>query len=214
MADNPVIYVVDDDVAVRESIVALISVRGAATQTFGSAEEFLTKADLSAAGCLVLDIRMPGMSGLELLAHLRSRGSRLPVIVVTAHADVPTAVKAMKEGAETFLEKPCSEEELWTAIEGVLHRDRELQSQQRQAAEVKSRLRDLTADELEVYRLLVDGLQNKQVASRLGIGLRTVELRRSTIMKKMQANSFSELVRMAIVSELDRYAPPSPAGSV
>jgi two-component system, LuxR family, response regulator FixJ len=210
MQDKPLIYVVDDDAAVRESIVALIGIRGARTEAFESAEQFLERADLAAGGCLVLDIRMPGMSGLELLAHLRGRGSQLPVIVVTAHADVPTAVKAMKHGAETFLEKPCSEEELWSAIDEVLHRDRQQQTQQRQAAEIKTRLADLTPDELQVYRLLVDGFQNKQVASRLGIGLRTVELRRSTIMKKMQANSFSELVRMAILGELDRFPSATP----
>jgi two-component system, LuxR family, response regulator FixJ len=209
MVDKPVIYVVDDDAAVRESIVALIGIRGVHTQAFNSAEDFLNKADLSAAGCLVLDVRMPGMSGLELLSHLRSRGSQLPVIVVTAHADVPTAVRAMKQGAETFLEKPCSEDELWTAIDEVLHRDREQQTQQRLAAETRARMQDLTPDELQVYRLLVDGFQNKQVASRLGIGLRTVELRRSTIMRKMQANSFSELVRMAILGDLERLPSPS-----
>lgn len=209
MADKRVIYVVDDDAAVRESIVALIKLRGAETRAFASAEEFLEQADVSAPGCLVLDIRMSGMSGLELLTHLRERGSSLPVIVVTAHADIPTAVKAMKQGAETFLEKPCSEAELWNAIEAVLHRDRQQQTQQRSAAEIRARFGDLTPDELQVYRLLVDGFQNKQVASRLGIGLRTVELRRSTIMKKMQANSFSELVRMAILGNLDSVTPPT-----
>jgi two-component system response regulator FixJ len=211
MADKPVIYVVDDDAAVRESIVALIKLRGAETVSFASAEEFLAQADLSAADCLVLDIRMSGMSGLELLTHLRQRGSTLPVIVVTAHADIPTAVKAMKQGAETFLEKPCSEAELWSAIDEVLHRDRQQQAEQRAAAEIRARFKDLTADELQVYRLLVEGFQNKQVASRLGIGLRTVELRRSTIMKKMQANSFSELVRMAIIGNLETLtSPPAP----
>lgn len=209
MADKPLIYVVDDDAAVRESIVALIKLRGAETRAFASAEEFLEQADFSAPGCLVLDIRMSGMSGLELLTHLRERGSSLPVIVVTAHADIPTAVKAMKQGAETFLEKPCSEAELWNAIEEVLHRDRQQQTQQRSAAETRARFADLTPDELQVYRLLVDGFQNKQVASRLGIGLRTVELRRSTIMKKMQANSFSELVRMAILGNLESVTPPT-----
>ena len=209
MADKRVIYVVDDDAAVRESIVALIKLRGAETHAFASAEEFLEQADVSTPGCLVLDIRMSGMSGLELLTHLRERGSSLPVIVVTAHADIPTAVKAMKQGAETFLEKPCSEAELWNAIEEVLHRDRQQQTQQRSAAEIRARFGDLTPDELQVYRLLVDGFQNKQVASRLGIGLRTVELRRSTIMKKMHANSFSELVRMAILGNLDSVTPPT-----
>src|SRR5688572_28771238 len=113
MNGQPMIYVVDDDAAVRESIVALIKLRGAQTRAFPSAEAFLKEADLSAPGCPVLDLRMPGMSGLELLTHLRTRASLLPVIVVTAHADVPATVKAMKQGAETFLEKPCSEEELW-----------------------------------------------------------------------------------------------------
>jgi FixJ family two-component response regulator len=210
MNGQPMIYVVDDDAAVRESIVALIKLRGAQTRAFPSAEAFLKEADLSAAGCLVLDLRMPGMSGLELLTHLRAGGSLLPVIVVTAHADVPTAVKAMKQGAETFLEKPCSEEELWNAIEDVLHRDRQQQAQQRAAADTKARLSELSLDELQVYKMLVDGFQNKQVASRLGIGLRTVELRRATIMKKMQANSFSELVRLAILADLDSVDVPPP----
>lgn len=210
MVDKPVIYVVDDDAAVRESIVALLKLRDLETRSFESAEEFLRNVDLALPGCLVLDIRMSGMSGLELLAHLREKGSQLAVIVVTAHADIPTAVKAMKQGADTFLEKPCSETELWNAIEDVLHRDRQQQTQQRTTAEIKTRLAELTPDELQVYKLLVDGFQNKQVASRLGIGLRTVELRRSTIMKKMQANSFSELVRMAVLGELDRLSPMPP----
>jgi two-component system, LuxR family, response regulator FixJ len=208
MVDKPVIYVVDDDAAVRESIVALLKLRDLETRSFESAEEFLRNVDLALPGCLVLDIRMSGMSGLELLAHLREKGSQLAVIVVTAHADIPTAVKAMKQGADTFLEKPCSETELWSAIEDVLHRDRQQQTLQRTIAEIKTRLTELTPDELQVYKLLVDGFQNKQVASRLGIGLRTVELRRSTIMKKMQANSFSELVRMAVLGELDQMSPP------
>jgi FixJ family two-component response regulator len=208
MVDKPVIYVVDDDAAVRESIVALLKLRNLETRPFESAEEFLRNVDLALPGCLVLDIRMSGMTGLELLAHLREKGSQLPVIVVTAHADIPTAVKAMKQGADSFLEKPCSETELWNAVEDVLHRDRQQQSQQRLIAEIKARLAELAPDEIQVYKMLVDGFQNKQVASRLGIGLRTVELRRSTIMKKMQANSFSELVRMAVLGELDRLSPP------
>jgi FixJ family two-component response regulator len=206
--DKPIIFVVDDDAAVRESIVALIRVRGYPTRAYVSAEEFLNSGDFQLPGCVVLDIRMPGMSGVELLQHLRSRGSQIPVIVVTAHGDVPTAVKAMKAGAETFLEKPCSEEELWAAIEEVLNRDRQQQAQQRMVAEIKARLTQLTADELQVYKLLVDGYQNKQVASKLSIGLRTVELRRATIMKKMQANSFSELVRFALLGELEQVATP------
>ncbi|HZL90529.1 MAG TPA: response regulator, partial [Pirellulaceae bacterium] len=199
MENKPVIYIVDDDAAVRESIVALLKLRDLETRAFDSAEAFLRKADLGQSGCVVLDIRMSGMSGLELLAHLREKGSQLPVIMVTAHADIPTAVKAMKQGADTFLEKPCSETELWSAVEEVLNRDRQHHTQQRLIADIKTRLGELSPDELQVYKMLVDGLQNKQVASRLGIGLRTVELRRSTLMKKMQANSFSELVRMAVL---------------
>ena len=209
MENKPVIYIVDDDAAVRESIVALLKLRDLETRAFDSAEAFLRKADLGQSGCVVLDIRMSGMSGLELLAHLREKGSQLPVIMVTAHADIPTAVKAMKQGADTFLEKPCSETELWSAIEEVLNRDRQHHTQQRLIADIKTRLGELSPDELQVYKMLVDGLQNKQVASRLGIGLRTVELRRSTLMKKMQANSFSELVRMAVLGELERLSPPT-----
>ena len=209
MENKPVIYIVDDDAAVRESIVALLKLRDLETRAFDSAEAFLRKADLGQSGCVVLDIRMSGMSGLELLAHLREKGSQLPVIMVTAHADIPTAVKAMKQGADTFLEKPCSETELWSAVEEVLNRDRQHHTQQRLIADIKTRLGELSPDELQVYKMLVDGLQNKQVASRLGIGLRTVELRRSTLMKKMQANSFSELVRMAVLGDLERLSPPT-----
>jgi two-component system, LuxR family, response regulator FixJ len=209
MENKPVIYIVDDDAAVRESIVALLKLRDLETRAFDSAEAFLRNADLGQSGCVVLDIRMSGMSGLELLTHLREKGSQLPVIMVTAHADIPTAVKAMKQGADTFLEKPCSETELWSAIEEVLNRDRQHHTQQRLIADIKTRLGELSPDELQVYKMLVDGLQNKQVASRLGIGLRTVELRRSTLMKKMQANSFSELVRMAVLGELERLSPPT-----
>jgi len=209
MENKPVIYIVDDDAAVRESIVALLKLRDLETRAFDSAEAFLRNADLGQSGCVVLDIRMSGMSGLELLAHLREKGSQLPVIMVTAHADIPTAVKAMKQGADTFLEKPCSETELWSAIEEVLNRDRQHHTQQRLIADIKTRLGELSPDELQVYKMLVDGLQNKQVASRLGIGLRTVELRRSTLMKKMQANSFSELVRMAVLGDLERLSPPT-----
>src|SRR5262245_55800509 len=135
MSQTPVIYVVDDDDAIRESLVAMIKIRGAEAQAFNSAEQFLQNADVNVAGCLVLDNRMSGMSGLELLSHLRQRGSKLSVIIVTAHADIATAVKAMKQGAETFLEKPCSETELWTAIEEVLHRDRQEQDRERNIAD-------------------------------------------------------------------------------
>ena len=142
---------------------------------------------------------MTGMSGLQLLQQLASRKSTLPAVVITGYADVPMAVKAMQAGAMTFLEKPCQDQELWQAIQQALDKEKSIQSLRRQKSEIESRLATLTEDEIAVLRKLLEGLPNKRIAVDLDIGLRTVELRRSNIMKKMQAASLPELVRMAIL---------------
>ena len=209
MDANPTVYVIDDDQAARESVVALVGLKGIKAQAFASAEEFLEQFDAAeAAGCLVVDVRMAGMSGIELLQHLQSRRSTLPVIVITGYADVPMAVRAMQAGALTFLEKPCQEQELWQAIQQALDREQALAAQRKQRSEIESRLATLTEDEVAVFRKLLEGLPNKRIAVDLDIGLRTVELRRSNIMKKMEASSLPELVRMAIL--VDFLKPDAP----
>ena len=199
MDPNATVFVVDDDAAARESVLALVSLKGVRAQGFASAEEFLAHYVPEMTGCLVVDVRMTGMSGLQLLQQLQVRKSTLPAIVITGYADVPMAVKAMQSGAMTFLEKPCQEQELWQAIQQALDREQSLLAARRQQGEIESRLATLTEDEVAVLHKLLEGLPNKRIAVDLDIGLRTVELRRSNIMKKMSANSLPELVRMAIL---------------
>jgi len=199
MDPNATVFVVDDDAAARESVLALVSLKGVRAQGFASAEEFLAQFNPQMTGCLVVDVRMTGMSGLQLLQQLHNRQSTLPAIVITGYADVPMAVKAMQTGATTFLEKPCQDQELWQAIQQALDKEKSLQSLRRQKGEIEARLATLTEDEVAVLRKLLEGLPNKRIAVDLDIGLRTVELRRSNIMKKMSAASLPELVRMAIL---------------
>jgi FixJ family two-component response regulator len=199
MDPNATVFVVDDDAAARESVLALVSLKGVRVQGFASAEEFLAQFGPHMSGCLVVDVRMTGMSGLQLLQQLSARKSTLPAIVITGYADVPMAVKAMQSGAMTFLEKPCQDQELWQAIQQALDKEKSLQSLRRQKGDIEGRLATLTEDEVSVLRKLLEGLPNKRIAVDLDIGLRTVELRRSNIMKKMQAASLPELVRMAIL---------------
>jgi FixJ family two-component response regulator len=199
MDPNATVFVVDDDAAARESVLALVSLKGVRAQGFASAEEFLASYTPEMTGCLVVDVRMTGMSGLQLLQQLQAKKSTLPAIVITGYADVPMAVKAMQSGAMTFLEKPCQEQELWQAIQQALDKEQSLLAARRQQGEVESRLATLTEDEVAVLHKLLEGLPNKRIAVDLDIGLRTVELRRSNIMKKMSANSLPELVRMAIL---------------
>lgn len=205
MDNDSTVFVVDDDPGARESVVALVSLKGLRAEGYSSAEDFLTQFDPQRSGCLVVDVKMSGMSGLDLLRKLNERRSHLPVVVITGYADVPMAVKAMQEGAFTFLEKPCQEQELWNAIHQALEREKVQHPQRRERADTETRLGTLTEDELEVFRRLLAGHANKRIAADLDIGLRTVELRRSNIMKKMQATSLPDLVRMAIL--IDFFKP-------
>lgn len=210
MDNDSTVFVVDDDPGARESVVALVSLKGLKAEGYASAEDFLAQFDPHRTGCLVVDVKMSGMSGLDLLRRLNERKSHLPVVVITGYADVPMAVKAMQEGAFTFLEKPCQEQELWNAIHGALEREKVQQPQRRERADAEARLGMLTEDELEVFRRLLAGHANKRIAADLDIGLRTVELRRSNIMKKMQATSLPDLVRMAILIEFFKPEGPGP----
>src|SRR5262245_24137272 len=193
------IFVVDDDAAARQSVVALVSFKGLKARGFASAEEFLSQFDPREKGVVVTDVRMAGLSGLELLQALNERQSLMPVVMITGYGDVPMAVRAMQAGAVTFLEKPCHEQELWRGIMLALEREQSQHARRKRKADIEARLESLTPDEREVFRRLLEGQANKRIATDLDVGLRTIELRRSKIMKKMQAESLPDLVRMAIL---------------
>jgi len=196
------VFVIDDDAAARESVMALVSLRGLQAAGFSSAEEFLAQYNPLQKGCIVVDVRIPGMSGLELLEVLHRRKCMLPVVMITGYGDVPMAVRAMQAGAVTFLEKPCQEHELWQGINQALEIEQTQHAVRKQRAEIESRLTTLSEEELSVLRRLLEGHPNKRIATDLDIGLRTVELRRSNIMRKMQAASLPDLVRMAILADI------------
>lgn len=208
MNTQPTIFIVDDDPAARESVAALVASHGMPVEKFGRAEEFLAAYDPARRGCLIVDVRMTGMSGLELIEKLSARGATLPVIVITGFADVPMAVRAMSSGAFTFLEKPCTDKELWPNIVGALEAEKRLNEERQHKAEIVARRASLTGPEEQVLEGLLAGKANKTIAAELGLGLRTVELRRATIMKKMEANSLAELVRLILVAEGKSNLPP------
>lgn len=197
MPEHP-IYIVDDDPAVRDSLAVLLEVEGFTPQTFESAEAFLNAWAPDLRGGLLLDVRMPGMDGLELLDQLKERGGDLPVVMMTGHGDVPIAVRAMKAGALDFIEKPLTESLLLEAVRGMLAYDEERESERREETAILERLEQLTARERDVLEKLVLGQPNKVIAYELGISARTVEVHRGRVMEKMGAKSLSHLVRMAI----------------
>ena len=201
MAAEPLVTIVDDDPAARDSVAALVKSKGLGARMFASAEEFLAALDPAESGCLVVDVRMTGMSGVELQEALRARGVGWPVIVITGYGDVPTAVRAMKAGALTFLEKPCRTAELWSAIQDALANSAEQSSQRERLSEIQARFDQLSADERQVLRLMLSGATNKTIATQLDLGLRTVELRRANLMKKMQARSLADLIRLVLAVE-------------
>jgi two-component system response regulator FixJ len=202
MSHDQVVHVVDDDVAVRQSLAFLLGSAGLSVRLYDSALSFLAALPGLANGCVVTDIRMPEMDGLEMQRHLRSQGVELPVIVITGHADVPLAVEAMKAGAIDFIEKPFDDGALLAAIRTALDvQVREAQKESR-TAEIMRRVDSLSDRERQVLDGLVAGKANKVIAYDLGISPRTVEIYRANVMTKMQAGSLSELVRMALMAGL------------
>jgi FixJ family two-component response regulator len=197
------VFIVDDDPAARESMAALIESHGLRSETYESAEDFLGRFDRDKSGCLVIDVRMGGMSGVELQERLCADGIDLPAILITGYGDIPTAVRAMRNGAMTFLEKASGHQKLWDSISQVLASEASTREQRLQRNEIRRRLTRLTSDEHRVLAKLLEGLPNKMIARDLDLGLRTVELRRALILQKMQASSLAELVRM-VVSATDR----------
>jgi RNA polymerase sigma factor (sigma-70 family) len=194
---KPIIYIVDDDPSVRQSTELLLKSVGFNVKTFVSAQDFL-KANLQEdLGCLILDVRMPGISGLDLQEKLVSSKTPLPVIFITGHGTVPMSVRAMKAGAVDFLQKPFEEQDLLDAINRAVTRQRERKSKKDEADELQQRLKALTAREHEVFSLLVTGMANKEIAHKLGASERTVKAHRAQIMEKMNAGSLADLIRFA-----------------
>jgi len=200
---TPTVFVVDDDQAMRSSLKWLIESIGMQVKTYGSADEFLSSYFPGRASCLLLDVRMPGMSGLDLQAHLAREDSRLPVIIITGHGDVAMAVKAMKSGAVDFIEKPFHDEELLTSIRNALEFDEKRRALQSRRAEIAVRLAELTPREHEVMEMVTEGRANKKIATVMGVSAKTVEAHRARVMDKMGASSLAELVRMALIASDD-----------
>jgi two-component system response regulator FixJ len=195
------VFIVDDDEAVRGSIKLLLKTLGLATQAFASAQEFLATFDKGRVGCLVLDIRMPGMSGLELQEELNARGAMLPIIFITGHGDVPMAVEAMQRGAMDFLQKPFRDQDLLDRITKALQKDRAGRDLLGNRERIGVRIATLTPREREVMTLVTQGKANKVIAADLNLSQRTVEIHRAHVMEKMGANSLAHLVHMVIEAQ-------------
>ena len=197
VADVPTVFIIDDDASVRESIHDLVESVSLRAESFATAQGFLSGERRDGPSCLVLDVRLPDTSGLDLQQELSRAGVKIPIIFITGHADIPMTVKAMKSGAFEFLTKPFREQDLLDVIHRALRRDRGVREKQKQLAELQKRYSSLSARECEVISLVVSGLLNKQIAAELGSSETTVKIQRGRVMQKMQAKSLPDLVRMA-----------------
>jgi two-component system, LuxR family, response regulator FixJ len=195
----PTVFVVDDDEPVRDAIAMLLETVELPYETFASAQEFLAAYDKERTGCLVLDIRMPGMSGLELQEHLRKMHSPIPIVFITGHGDIPMAVEAMKRGAVDFIRKPFRDQELLDRVQEALSQEREQRAAHQNLEDIRARIEALTPREHEVFLRVAEGQANKVVAIELGISERTVEIHRSQVMQKTRARTLADLVRMKLI---------------
>jgi len=194
---KPLVFIVDDDEAVRKSLGSLIRSAGLGVETFASAQQFLASPRADVLSCLVLDLKLPGLSGLDLQKRMAELDIETPIVFITGHGDIPTSVRAIKAGAVEFLTKPFRDQDLLDAIQQAIERDRNMRQQQANIAELRGRHESLTPREKEVMNLVVSGLLNKQVAAQLGISEYTVKIHRGQVMAKMQAESLADLVRIS-----------------
>jgi FixJ family two-component response regulator len=194
---DPIVFVIDDESLIRDGIQSLIRSVGLRAQTFASALEFMKAKRPDAPACLILDVRMPGLSGLELQRQLSEAEIHIPIIFITGHGDIPMSVRAMKEGAMEFLTKPVRGQELLDAVQNAIARDRDLRKHRAELTETRTRFASLTPRETEVLNLVVAGLLNKQIADQLGTSELTVKTHRAHVMEKTKADSLAHLVRMA-----------------
>ena len=198
MTANPTVFIVDDDSEVRDAIKLLMDSVGLRAETFGSAQDYLARFDPTLPGCLVLDIRMKGMSGLDLQDRLSQEPMHPPIIIITGHGDVPMAVRAVKAGAGDFIEKPFNDQLLLDAVHRAIEQDAERRGRASQLADIQERLEKLTPREREILDMVVSGKRNKVIAIDLGISQSTVEAHRAKVMEKMEAASLSDLMRMML----------------
>jgi FixJ family two-component response regulator len=203
--EHPVVFVVDDDPSMRDSLQDLLQSVGMEARVFKSTQEFLRAERPDAPGCLVLDVRLPGQSGLDFQRTLAASGIELPIVFISGHGDIPMTVRAMKAGAVEFLAKPFRDQDLLDAIQGGIERDRARRGDAALVAQLRERFASLTEREREIMALVVAGRQNKQIAAELGVSEVTVKAHRGQIVRKMRARSLPELVRMA-----DRLGVPAP----
>lgn len=196
MTEAPVVFVVDDDPSVRSSLKFLLSTVGLEAETFNSADSFLRKTPADVPSCLVLDVRLPGLSGLDFQRELAARNIRLPIVFLTGHGDIPMSVRAIKAGAVEFLTKPFRDQDLLDAVRVALDRDRARREQEKEVTDIQRRFDSLTSREQEVISMVVTGMLNKQIADHLGTAESTVKVQRSRAMEKMKAESLIDLVRM------------------
>jgi FixJ family two-component response regulator len=196
-APQPVVFVIDDDPSMRESLSNLFRSVGLEAQTFASGAEFLKSKPADAPSCLVLDVRLPGLSGLDFQSELAKSDIRTPIVFMTGHGDIPMTVRAMKAGAVEFLTKPFRDQDMLDAVQAALDRDRSRREAHKAAALLRSRLATLTAREQEIMKLVTAGLMNKQIAGEIGVSEITVKVHRGNVMRKMEAKSLADLVRMA-----------------
>jgi two-component system, LuxR family, response regulator FixJ len=203
---HPTVFVVDDDASIRDALSLLISLKGLRASVFASAESFLAVYDESWRGCLLTDLKMPGMNGLELQATLRERGVTLPVVVLTAHGDVNTTRAALKNGAVDFLEKPVEDDVLLDVLTNAIRIDEERHRAQTQRAQTAARLGRLTPRERHVLDLLAEGLQHREIAERLAISPRTVEVYKARMMEKLQCRTLAEVVRIGVEARAETAA--------
>ena len=196
-AFKPTVFIIDDDPSVRKSLSRLLRSAGYQAETFPSAEQFLTREHFNGIGCILLDIQMPGLSGMDLQERLNKADYHMPIIFITGHGDIPTSVQAMKKGAVDFLTKPFDDKELLRIVESAIQKDGQARTEYREVQNIRSRIELLTAREYEIFRYVITGMLNKQIGLELNIAEKTVKVHRGRVMEKLGVNSVAELVHLA-----------------